>query len=271
MDVASDGHRPPVREQAALLERVGHIAVITLNRPHALNAVDRALSSAAGQALEDAAHDPSVRAVVLTGAGRAFCAGADLKEVGAGRDVAADGHPEWGFAGIVRHFIAKPVIAAVNGYALGGGTEIVLACDLAVIDAEASLGLPEVTRGLFAAAGGVIRLQRQVPLKVASEMALTGDPIDAATAHRWGLVNRVAEPGTALAQAMRLAQRIADNAPLAVQASKELLQRGGSQGSDWGDEAWEANAQQMASIWPSQDAEEGIRAFVEKRPPIWQG
>jgi enoyl-CoA hydratase/carnithine racemase len=251
--------------------RVGHVAVLTLNRPGSLNAVDAALATAAGLALADAAADPEVRAIVLTGAGRAFCAGADLREVAAGRDTSAAGHPEWGFAGIVRQFVATPVIAAINGPALGGGAELVLAADLAVADETAILGFPEVTRGLFAAAGGVLRLQRQVPEKVALELALTGDPIDAATAHRLGLVNRVVPAGTALDAAVVLAERIAANAPLAVRASKYLLRRSAALGSDWDDAVWDENERHLGHVLASDDAVEGPTAFAEKRPPVWRG
>jgi crotonobetainyl-CoA hydratase len=209
--------------------------------------------------------------MVVTGAGHSFCAGADLKEVAAGRDVGPIGHPEWGFAGIVRHFLPIPMICAVNGHARGGGTEIVLASDLAVIDADATLGLPEVTRGLFAAAGGVLRLQRQVPMKLAMEMALTGEPVDAETAHRWGLVNRVAAPGGALAAALDLAERVAANAPMAVRASKDLLQRSASVGSDWDDAVWELNERWLERVLASEDATEGARAFAERRAPVWRG
>ncbi|MGO4202875.1 enoyl-CoA hydratase-related protein, partial [Rhodococcus sp. TAF43] len=147
---------PTGTEPAALYERRGSVAIITLNRPRALNAVNAALSTAVGTLLEQADADDEVRVIVLTGAGRAFCAGADLKALGSGAPLEADGHPEWGFAGYAQHWISKPTIAAVNGFALGGGTELVLASDLSVVDEHAQLGLPEVTRGLFAAAGGVI-------------------------------------------------------------------------------------------------------------------
>ena len=203
--------------EPALYERFGHIAVVTLNRPRALNAVNAALSTAAGTALERAAEDREVRVVVVTGAGRAFCAGADLKELAAGRGVHAPEHPEWGFAGLVRHWIDKPVIAAVNGFAMGGGTEIALACDLVVAAEDATFGLPEVKRGLMAAAGGVVRMQRQLPFKRALQLGLTGDGITAQQAEEWGLVNVLAQPGEALAGALELAGRIAQNAPLSVQ------------------------------------------------------
>ena len=207
---------------AALLERRGAVALITLNRPRAMNAVNAALSTAAGSALDELASDPSLRAGVITGAGRAFCAGADLKELAAGRTVHDPRHPERGFAGIVRHFVDKPLIAAVNGFALGGGTEILLACDMAVMSSEARLGLPEVTRGLVAAAGGLLRLHRQIPPKVAARAVFTGEPIDAAAALAWGLVNEVVPVDQVLDTALALAERIAANAPLAVRASNSL-------------------------------------------------
>jgi crotonobetainyl-CoA hydratase len=208
---------------------------------------------------------------IITGAGRGFSSGADLKALAAGEKIRAEGHPEWGFAGIVRHYIDKPVIAAVNGFALGGGTEILLAADLAVIDAEAKLGLPEVKRGLFAGAGGVLRLARQVPPKIALEIALTGEPVDAQAALQWGLVNRIAAPGTALAEALALAELIAGNAPVAVQTSKRVLHRIDLQGSDWDAELWEMNRLALLRVVRSEDAKEGPRAFAQKRAPVWSG
>jgi len=227
------------------------------------------LSAAAGAALERAAQDPEVRAVVITGAGRAFCAGADLKELAAGRPVYDREHKEWDFAGIVRHWIPKPVIAAVNGFALGGGTEIVLSADIAIIDERASLGLPEVRRGLIAAAGGVLRLQHQIPPKVALEIALTGEPISAARAYELGLVNAVAPAGTALARALETAEKIAANAPLAVQQTKRVMYD--SVGSGWSDDDWALNADAMRIVFTSEDAKEGPRAFAAKRAPQWSG
>jgi enoyl-CoA hydratase/carnithine racemase len=254
-----------------LYEVRGHTAILTLNRPDALNAVNALLSRALGEALERAQADEAVRVIVLTGAGRAFCAGADLKEVAAGRDIYDRDHREWDFGGMVRHWVDKPVIAAVNGFALGGGTEFVLASDLAVIDETASLGLPEVRRGLLAAAGGVIRLQRQVPFKVAAEIALTGAPVSAARAHELGLVNRVAPEGTALDVALELAEVIAENAPLAVQHTKRTMHRSLEAGSDWSEAAWAVNREAIIAVMRSRDAREGARAFAEKRRPVWSG
>ncbi|HEX4225933.1 MAG TPA: crotonase/enoyl-CoA hydratase family protein [Pseudonocardiaceae bacterium] len=258
-------------EPAATLTRHGRVALITLNRPTALNAVNSALSDAVGDALETLATDPDLRVGVITGAGRAFSAGADLKEVSAGRSITPTEHPEWGFAGIVRHFIDKPVIAAVNGFALGGGTEIALACDLIVAGEAAKFGFPEVKRGLMAAAGGVIRTPRQIPIKLATELALTGEPIDAATALRWGLINRAVPTDEVVPAALALAETIAANAPLSVAASKRMLHRGFEFGSDLDPELWQLNDTEMRTLIRSADAAEGTMAFVEKRAPNWTG
>ncbi|WP_406034295.1 crotonase/enoyl-CoA hydratase family protein [Nocardioides sp. NBC_00163] len=256
--------------EPVLVERQGPVALITLNRPAAMNAINADLSRALGAAIAEFAADADLRVAVLTGAGRAFCAGADLKELAAGRTVLDADHPERGFAGFVRHFVDKPVIAAINGFALGGGTEILLACDLAVMSSEARLGLPEVKRGLVAAAGGVLRLHRQIPPKVAAEAVFTGEPLDAQTALRWGLVNSVVPPEDVRKEALELAQRIAANAPVAVRASKRMMMRSAA-GSDWDPSMWEMNEAEFAVVRDSQDAREGARAFAEKRVPEWVG
>lgn len=256
---------------AATLERRGDVAVITLNRPRALNAVDAALSGAVGEAIEELQADPALRVGVVTGSGRAFCAGADLKAIAAGREITAPGHPEWGFAGLVEHRIDKPLIAAVNGFALGGGTEIMLACDLAVLSDEAALGLPEVTRGLFAGAGGLIHLPRQLPLKVAMEVALLGDPIAPEDALRWGLVNRVVPSGDVLSVALEMADRIAANAPLSVRTGKRMVHAAVGAGSGWDRDVWDRQSAELVKILASRDAVEGATAFAEKRPPVWTG
>ncbi|MFX0577093.1 crotonase/enoyl-CoA hydratase family protein [Nocardia nepalensis] len=256
---------------AAILHRQGPIAIITLNRPEAMNAVNAELSIAVGAALDELAADRELRVGVITGAGRAFCAGADLKELARGNGIHDPRHPEYGFAGLVQHFVDKPLIAAVNGFALGGGTEIVLACDLAVMSAQAELGLPEVTRGLFAAAGGVLRLPRQIPPKIAHEMVLTGTPIDAAAAAHWGLVNRVVPAEQVLPAAVELAETIAANAPLSVRASKRIMHRVNEFGSEWDNPMWEMSFREAAPIFTSKDALEGPRAFAERRAPQWRG
>ena len=273
---ANDPDPGAASEPAARYAASDGVAVITLNRPQALNAVNADLSTAVGEGLEAAAADPDVRVVVVTGAGRAFCAGADLKEIAQQRPIHARGHPEWGFAGFIRHWIDKPIIAAVNGSALGGGTEIVLASDLVVASETAMFGLPEVKRGLLAAAGGVVRLQRQLPLKRALELVLTGDAIHAATAEQWGLVNRVVPADQVLGAALGLATRIAANAPLSLQHSKRMLYRTVNGASDWNaewvsEDPWAVNEEAVQTVFSSGDALEGPRAFAEKRQPKWEG
>ncbi|MEV5843571.1 crotonase/enoyl-CoA hydratase family protein [Streptomyces sp. NPDC051985] len=250
------------------LERRGAVALITLNRPRALNAVTAEVSAALGAALEEFAADPALRVAVLTGAGRAFCAGMDLKEAAAGRDVMDPLHPEWGFAGLVRHPVGKPLIAAVNGPALGGGAEIVLACDLVVADENATFGMPEVHHGLYPAAGGVLRLQHRVPRNIAREIALTGTPVDAATAARWGLFNKVAPAGKSVDVALELAEQVAAGAPLALDAIKRLMSWGEAEAEA---AAWVENDRVFQDILASDDAHEGPRAFAEKRTPRWTG
>jgi crotonobetainyl-CoA hydratase len=261
---------PDVTAAATLTKRDG-VAIISLNRPKALNAVNAELSTIVGAALAELDADPSLRVGVITGNGRAFCAGADLKAIAAGESLAALGHEDWGFAGIAEHYVEKPLIAAVNGFALGGGTEIVLACDLAVMSEAASLGLPEVKRGLFAGAGGLIRLPRQLPFKLAMEAALTGEPVPAATALRYGLVNRLVPADQVLPAALELAAAICANAPLAVAASKRIVHRASAAGSDWDTDVWAANAEAIRTVFASDDAMEGARAFGEKRLPRWTG
>ncbi|MGO9251502.1 MAG: crotonase/enoyl-CoA hydratase family protein [Mycobacterium sp.] len=256
---------------AVLAERRGNVAVITINRPEARNAVNSAVSIGVGDALDEAGHDPDVRAVVITGAGdKSFCAGADLKAIARRENLYHPDHGEWGFAGYVHHFIDKPTIAAVNGVAFGGGTEIAMASDLVVATESAKFGLPEVKRGLIAAAGGVFRIMNHLPRKVAMELLMTGEPIAASDACRWGLINQVVGEGSVLDAALALAARITVNAPLSVQASKRI-----AYGVDDGviaDEelGWERTIREMRTLLKSEDAREGPLAFAEKREPIWK-
>jgi crotonobetainyl-CoA hydratase len=256
----------------ALTERRGDVEVITINRPAARNAVNGAVSIAVGDALERANGDPDVRAVVITGAGdKSFCAGADLKAISRRENLYHPEHGEWGFAGYVHHLIDKPTIAAVNGAALGGGTEIALASDLVVAAESACFGLPEVKRGLVAAAGGVFRIVDHLPRKVAIELLFTGDPISAADAARWGLINQVVPDGTALDAAIALAGRVTANAPLAVQVSKRV-----AYGVDHGvitdeEPRWDRLFTEVKSLMRSEDAKEGPLAFAQKRRPVWKG
>ena len=257
---------------AALTERRGNVMVITLNRADARNSVNQAVSIAVGDALAQAQADPEVRAVVITGAGdKSFCAGADLKAIARRENLFHPEHPEWGFAGYVSHFIDKPTIAAVNGTALGGGTELALASDLVVAEEQAQFGLPEVKRGLIAAAGGVFRIVDQLPRKVGLQLMFTGEPLSAADALRWGLINEVVPTGTVLDAALTLAERITCNAPLAVQASKRVAYGAEQDGSVPGDaDGWGRTMREIGALLRSEDAKEGPRAFAEKRAPVWQ-
>lgn len=273
VETPSDGPTPQESssDAGALTERRGNTLVITINRPEARNAVNQAVSVGIGDALAQAQDDPEIWAVVITGAGdKSFCAGADLKAISRGENIFHPDHPEWGFAGFVQHFIDKPVIAAVNGTALGGGTELALASDLVVAQASAQFGLPEVKRGLIAAAGGIFRIVEQLPRKIGMRLLVTGEPITAEEAARWGLINEVVPDGTVLDAAMALADRITVNAPLAVQASKRV-----AVGADDGvvtaeTGAWKRSNRAMRGVFSSQDAMEGPLAFAQKRAPVWK-
>lgn len=256
---------------AVLTERRGNVSIITINRPEARNAINAAVSIALGDALEEARRDPDVRAVVVTGAGdKSFCAGADLKALSKGENIGHPDRPKWGFAGYVRHFIDKPTIAAVNGTALGGGTELALASDLVVAGQSAKFGLPEVKRGLIAAAGGVFRIVDQLPRKVAMQMMFTGEPITSAEALSWGLINEVVPDGAELDAALALAVRITVNAPLAVQASKRVAV-GVDDGVIVADEpGWSRTIREVTAVLTSEDAKEGVLAFAQKREPVWK-
>lgn len=262
----ADGATP-----AVLVECRGNVMVITINRPEARNAINSAVSVGVGNALDEAQHDPEVRAVVITGAGdKSFCAGADLKAIARRENIYHPDHGEWGFAGYVHHYIDKPTIAAVNGAALGGGTELALASDLVVAHERAKFGLPEVKRGLIAAAGGVFRIVNQLPRKLAMELLLTGEPITAADAYDWGLINQVVREGSVLDAALTLAARVTVNAPLSVQASKRIAY-GVDDGVITDEEAgWQRTMREMSSLIRSEDAKEGPLAFAEKREPIWK-
>lgn len=258
---------------AVLVERHDHVMIVTLNRPEARNAINRAVWLGVGRALEDAAQDADIRVVIVTGAGAlSFCAGADLKAISRGESIFPD-EPEaqdWGFAGLVRHAIGKPLIAAVNGTALGGGTEIALACDLVVAAETATFGLPEVKRGILAGAGGAFRLAQQVAPKIAMEMLLTGDSIGAHRALELGLINAVVKPAELLDQALALAGKIAGNAPLSVQASKRIALGIVDGAKPAEDMFWRLTQSEAKTVMRSEDAREGPRAFAEKRAPVWK-
>ena len=249
-----------------LSERREGVLVVTLNRPEARNAIDLETAEAIAEALDQLDRDPAVTVGILTGAGKGFSAGMDLKAFAAG------GPTPWiedrGFAGIARRSARKPLIAAVEGFALAGGFEIVLACDLIVAARGAQFGIPEVRRSLVAAGGALLRLPRRIPYHVAMELALTGEPIDAERAAALGLVNRVCEPGGALTAALELAESLRAGGPLALIATKQILQ----EQWDWPSQAmWERQAEIADPVFTSEDAHEGAQAFAEKRSPVWRG
>jgi enoyl-CoA hydratase len=249
----------------ALLERRGNIALLTLNRPSARNAISPEVSQAVAGLLDEIEADDDLRAVVLTGAGDVFSAGADLKVVAQGRGMEI-ARGKGGFAGIVTRDFPKPVIAAVNGPALAGGFEIVLSCDLVVAADTSRFGIPEAQRGLMAAAGGLIRLPKRVPLAIALEMAMTGDPIDASRALALGLVNRVVPRDQVVAEACALADRIGENSPIAVRMSRQLVREAAEMPEADG---WRRTNELVMDVFASGDAVEGATAFAEKRKPVW--
>jgi enoyl-CoA hydratase len=248
-----------------LVEERGRILIVTINRPAARNAIDASVTKGIATALDDLDARKDLSVGILTGAGGTFCAGMDLKAFLRGENVTLPGR---GLAGMTEAPPKKPMIAAVEGYALAGGCELVLSCDLVVAAEDAKFGIPEVKRGLVAGAGGLLRLPRRIPQHLAMEYALTGDFFSAVDAHRYGLVNRLAKPGEALAGALGLAERITANAPLAVAATKEIIIRS----ADWAsDEAFGMQEEIMRPVFESADAREGAQAFADKRAPVWRG
>ncbi|MDQ2147800.1 crotonase/enoyl-CoA hydratase family protein [Alcaligenaceae bacterium C4P045] len=242
------------------------IMTITINRPEARNAINLEAAQALAAALDRLDSDDSVRIGVLTGANNTFSSGMDLKAFAAtGQRPYVEGR---GFGGLTEAPPKKPLIAAVEGYALAGGCELALACDLIVASRTANFGLPEVKRGLVAGAGGMMRLPRRLPYHIAMEMVLTGDMFPAERAHGFGLVNRLSEPGQALADAQALARTIVANGPLSVQTAKRIV----SESGDWSrEEMFDRQRPLVAHIFTSADAKEGATAFAEKRAPVWQG
>jgi len=251
-----------------LRERRGHVEILTINRPEARNAINGAVAAAMSTAFDELAGDPDAWVVVLTGSGdKAFSAGMDLKAFAAGEGASIIG-ASGGFAGIAKRDFPKPLIAAVNGSALAGGCEIMLSCDLVVAAEHATFGIPEAKRGLIAGAGALIRLPKRVPAAIALELAMTGDPIDAQRALALGLVNRVVPADRLLEEALALAERIAENAPLAVRYSKQVIRQAGEVPEE---EGWKINDAAVGVVFSSADAMEGPIAFAEKRRPNWQG
>ncbi len=244
-----------------LTERRGRVLVVTLNRPEAKNSVNTALATGLVAAMKDLEEDDGLTAGVLTGAGGGFSSGMDLKAF------ATEGPPK-GFDTFIKNGAKKPLIAAIEGFALAGGLELALCCDLLVAAKGVKLGIPEVGVGLFAAGGALMRLPLRVPYGVAMEMALTGKPIPAEQALEYGLVSRVVDPWTAKDAAVELAEAIAQNAPLAVAASKQLIRELAGRTEE---EFWELQNPLTAKVFTSQDAKEGPKAFAEKRAPSWSG
>jgi enoyl-CoA hydratase len=250
---------------AVLVETRDNVLVITINRPDARNAVNGAVAEGVAAGLDRLDGESALSVGVLTGAGGTFSSGMDLKGFLKGETPVIEGR---GLAGLTQAPPRKPLIAAVEGYALAGGFEMVLACDLVVASREAKFGIPEVKRGLVAGGGGLLRLPQRLPYYVAMELALTGASITGEQAQGYGLVNRVVDPGKALDGALELAAVLAANGPLALAASKEILRRS----LDWTeDEGWKQQMDIMAPVFGSEDAREGAAAFAEKRPPRWQG
>lgn len=255
----------PAAAPPVLTERRGRVLTITINRPDQRNAVNAAVAQGIAGALDELDADGALSVGVLTGAGKGFCAGMDLKAFVAGERPHVEGR---GFAGITQRAADKPLIAAVEGFAVAGGLEVALACDLIVAARGARLGIPEVKRSLVAAGGGLLRLPRVLPRNVAMELALTGDPIDAERGYELGLVNRLTEPGQALDAALELADAVAANGPLALAATKRIMR----ESVDWPDaEFFERQAPIIEPVFSSDDAKEGASAFSERRAPLWKG
>jgi enoyl-CoA hydratase len=251
--------------EAVLTERRENVLLVTINRPEVRNAVNGAVAAGIAGALEELDGDEQLSVGILTGAGGFFCAGMDLGAF-------VKGESPWfgdrGFAGIAQRASRKPLIAAIEGFAVAGGMEIALACDLIVAAEGAKLGIPEAKRSLVAAGGALLRLPRRIPYHVVMELALTGDLLPAERFHELGLVNRIAEPGGAVDVALELAASIAKNGPLALIASKQILQ----QQFDWGSaEMWEKQGAISGPVFASEDSKEGAAAFKEKRDPVWKG
>ena len=251
-----------------LRERRGNVEILTINRPEARNAINGAVSTAMSSIMDELLSDTECWVVVITGSGdKAFSAGMDLKAFSSGEGgdiIGASG----GFGGLTQREFPKPIIAAVNGSALAGGFEIMLACDLVVAAEHATFGIPEAKRGLIAGAGGLIRMPKRLPMAIALEMAMTGEPIDAERAATLGLVNKVVPAAALMNEALALAERIAANAPLAVRYSKKVMKHAAEVPEH---EGWELNTEAVGVVFSSADAMEGPIAFAEKRPPKWQG
>lgn len=247
-------------------ETRGHIFIITLNRPEARNAINGDVAEGIEAAIDAYEADDTLRVAIIASSGKVFCAGADLKAISSG-DAGRLSTKRGGFAGLVKRERTKPLIAAVNGAALAGGCEIVLASDMVVAAEEAIFGVPEVKRSLVPAAGGLFRLPRAIGPAVGMELMLTGDPIPAKRAHELGLVNYVVPADKLMDAALDLAGRVAANAPLAVQRAKKITSRALM---DSDEDLWQASSDAMRYLAGTEDFKEGPRAFIEKRAPVWK-
>jgi enoyl-CoA hydratase len=256
--------QPSDEAPAVLVEQRDRVLVITINRPQAKNAVNAAVSHSLADAMDRLDDDPGLSVGVLTGAGGSFCAGMDLKAFARGENVVVEGRG----MGFTERPPVKPLIAAVEGYALAGGTELALATDLIVAATNSAFGIPETKRGLVAGGGGLLRLPQRIPYQIAMELALTGDNLPAERAHELGLVNVLTEPGKALDGALALAEKITANGPLAVAATKRII----VESRGWAPaEMWREQVKILGPVFVSNDAKEGAIAFAEKRPPRWTG
>ena len=251
-------------EQPLIVEKRGHILVLTLNRPEIKNAASYEMACEMAQALDLLEADDDLRLAIITGAGGNFCTGMDLKGFLQGKRPSIPGR---GFCAVTEAPPKKVLIAAIEGYALAGGFELALGCDLIVASNQAKFGLPEVKRGLVAAAGGLLRLPKRLPYHVAMEFILTGNMLSAEVAHRHGLINRLVEPGQALEAALELAEEVVANGPLALMASKRIVRESG----DWTESDMFDKQREIAMpLFETEDAKEGARAFAEKRKPVWK-
>mmetsp|Transcript_11845 Transcript_11845/g.13720 ORF Transcript_11845/g.13720 Transcript_11845/m.13720 type:complete len:256 (-) Transcript_11845:26-793(-) len=249
-------------QDLVLFEKKGHIAIFTLNRPKAMNAVSAELSERFEALMEEFEKDENLWIGIVTSSHpKTFCAGADLKSVSAGKNIMTS---KGGFAGFVHFPRTKPMIAAVDGYALAGGCEIVLTCDMVVASKKAKFGVPEVKRSLVPAAGGMFRLPRKLPEHIANELLLTGDPLPAQRMYDLGFVNVLCEDGKVMEEAMKLAKRVETNAPLAVFEARRVAMKtlGVTE-----EEAWDVSSESMPYLARTEDFREGPRAFIEKRAP----
>ncbi|HJF65966.1 MAG TPA: enoyl-CoA hydratase/isomerase family protein [Slackia equolifaciens] len=257
--------------ETIITETRGNVLLLTLNRPEVRNALNSKMWEELCDAIDDFDRDDSLAVMVITNTGKCFCSGTDLKELARGEYHPPRGREDWGFAGMTRHYVSKPVIAAVNGIAVGGGAEMVVAADLALISDDGKIGFPEIKHSLLATGGGaLLRMGRSMYTKRAMELVLTGDAIDARTALEWGLVNHVVPAEELVDRAIELAERIAKNGPIAIRMTKLALYDCMDKSFLPATDGWRMMADFDAAIKRTEDSKEGERAFAEKREPVWK-